>query len=1056
MELINDIFSIFRKGVRKPKLNGELPKDIKNPWPGLSPYKDPIESVVQRKFCGRDKEIFELTRMIDENIFVTLYGKSGNGKTSLLNAGVFPQLRRMQYIPINIRLGMDAIGMSFQQCIIRQIEKYFTEERIEERWVIQPISDRTSENYLWNYFARHRFFADNRHETIVYPVITLDQFEEVYRSRRNEADILLRQINYLADKSHKLEDRYLNDGLYTYEYNFRFLVSIREDDLYLLEDSIDNNMLYPMKETRYRLRSLSPQGAKDVIFIPGEGLFDNAEKTKIAKTIIDLARGKNNDEISSNVLSLICNRIYVNYLRTGGNGYISYNLINSFISDNPLEKFYIEATAHLTNSERSYLEDNLVDIAGRRGWVSQANFEQIFKKKGASLLSGPQKILQENNDRIELIHDSFCQVLIDQKNKRLDRWRTFVEHLALMAMVGLLYYRYSLFHPFLNSLEPQSFVEVLMLYAMGCIGYFSLIFLLIVIGVVRKSFPTSFSWFAALILLIPTIADVFMNPQSVNLPLPYHIATAFLAGFTLWAHIYNLRNRPKDPESRYTYYSLLDIRSLKLWALVYLCFLVYYYVYEAPNGWYVSNTAFTVYLVIIPSLFYSVFDNENGHGWGVILLLFIPIAFIVYYTSDTEFLVLSEELPTLSLLLLLYFLYLPIETLWAITDDFESTTNRVLVIIIFIAIIFGLYALLYQYKLAMLAVWCLLTLTIVYLMCRDENKYESLICIATFIVTIGLFIFSKGYNPMIKNVNIAEQKGEWHWNMVMAKSDQFYHIYDGWTGCDLLGIGFDFQDENKNLVKKLNHNIDMNYEIVNNLFEISGADSTITFKSHPIFEQYISRESDKNSLSAIIFQQHRKKIFNDFINTKHHHQANQDSKIIKQLSLKEQEMLENTLSSNNDSIIKHNISHLLCKALSSSWLNHATDSVGVIGDMYYFNYLCAFIHFTESHFYTQIYEEKNTDWDGTFEELAVKYIECIDSIRTPSRDKVIEKTLPRLIEIYNNTNDYGLKTLLYGKIIRMQQIAILHGLGREKWARYKLSSSIGVDINKFYLEHRFR
>ena len=49
---------------------------------------------------------------------VLLSGKSGVGKTSLLNAGVFPRLRSEGYLPVSIRLGIDATDVSFQKCIL--------------------------------------------------------------------------------------------------------------------------------------------------------------------------------------------------------------------------------------------------------------------------------------------------------------------------------------------------------------------------------------------------------------------------------------------------------------------------------------------------------------------------------------------------------------------------------------------------------------------------------------------------------------------------------------------------------------------------------------------------------------------------------------------------------------------------------------------------------------------------------------------------------------------------------------------------------------------------
>ena len=67
-----------------------------NPWPGLASYEDPAKSDRKLKFCGRDNDIFDVTRLIDDNLLLVLYGKSGIGKTSLLKAGVFPKLRLEQ------------------------------------------------------------------------------------------------------------------------------------------------------------------------------------------------------------------------------------------------------------------------------------------------------------------------------------------------------------------------------------------------------------------------------------------------------------------------------------------------------------------------------------------------------------------------------------------------------------------------------------------------------------------------------------------------------------------------------------------------------------------------------------------------------------------------------------------------------------------------------------------------------------------------------------------------------------------------------------------------
>lgn len=416
-------------------------KTYNNPWAGLSSYQDPEGSDVQLKFCGRDNESFDVMRLIDDNIFVTLYGKSGTGKTSLLNAGVFPRLRREQYLPVSIRLGMDAIDMSFQQCILTKLDKTLDGKGHKETIDVVPMpDDEQSPAYLWSYFARTRFVAND--DSTLFPVVVFDQFEEVFRHRRQDAEALLRQIYFMMDENHALSDRMVDGQPYQYDFNFRFVASIREDDLYRLEDSIDNCYLPDMKRCRYRLRSLSEQGARDAVLIPGEGLFRPEEEEGIVRTIMEIARNKDDDSISTNILSLICSRIFVDCQKSGAE-FITPALVDTFVKGNPFEQFYNEATRGFSNREKNYIEDHLVDSTGRRNSVPEADF-LLHVKKGVVLLEGTQKILQRtsvssdgSNYRIELIHDSFCEPLEGQRQKRLQRKR--VKQITTISVLALLF-----------------------------------------------------------------------------------------------------------------------------------------------------------------------------------------------------------------------------------------------------------------------------------------------------------------------------------------------------------------------------------------------------------------------------------------------------------------------------------------------------------------------------------------------------------------------------------------------------------------------------------------
>ena len=411
------------------------PKDsLQNPWAGLASYEDPAISKRQLLFCGRDAESYDVARLIDNNFVITLYGRSGIGKTSLIQAGVFPLLRREQYTPLVVRFGIRSdVTRSFQDLLTDAIENSLRKSggTIRVVNVVDEQTDRQAPDYLWNYFARRQFIhADGG---VTFPVAVFDQFEEVFRKPddRQQAETLLAQLRYLADETHALPDRIVDGQPYSYDFNFRFVLVIREDDLYRLEDSIDNCSLATLKQFRYRLRPLSDECTRSVITIPGAGLFVEAEQKHIVRTIKEIARNKEDDSVSTNILSLICNRIFEAY-RKSSSEYITSELVETFVKGNPFEQFYKDATKELAKDERYYLERNLVDSSGHRDSVSESDFEKAIKKgeRRKELIEGEMRILQrsavsssEGNARIELLHDSFCEPILKQRDKRKRRER---------------------------------------------------------------------------------------------------------------------------------------------------------------------------------------------------------------------------------------------------------------------------------------------------------------------------------------------------------------------------------------------------------------------------------------------------------------------------------------------------------------------------------------------------------------------------------------------------------------------------------------------------------
>ena len=61
-----------------------------NPFPGLRPFRDDEEHL----FFGRENQVDAMVDKLAETRFLAVVGTSGSGKSSLVNCGLRPALRR--------------------------------------------------------------------------------------------------------------------------------------------------------------------------------------------------------------------------------------------------------------------------------------------------------------------------------------------------------------------------------------------------------------------------------------------------------------------------------------------------------------------------------------------------------------------------------------------------------------------------------------------------------------------------------------------------------------------------------------------------------------------------------------------------------------------------------------------------------------------------------------------------------------------------------------------------------------------------------------------------
>ena len=115
----------------------------KEPWPGLASYTEEDRNY----FAAREIERDELLERVLQHRLTVLYGLSGLGKSSLLQAGLFPALRERHNLPVYVRLNFatEAAGL---------VDQVFAAIEAAAQAVQAKMPARQDDETLWEYFQR--------------------------------------------------------------------------------------------------------------------------------------------------------------------------------------------------------------------------------------------------------------------------------------------------------------------------------------------------------------------------------------------------------------------------------------------------------------------------------------------------------------------------------------------------------------------------------------------------------------------------------------------------------------------------------------------------------------------------------------------------------------------------------------------------------------------------------------------------------------------------------------------------------------------------------------
>ncbi len=391
---------------------------------GLQSYTEAQSNL----FFGRDTETDTLTSLIDVNTLTIVFGRSGTGKTSLLNAGVFPRLRKSFCLPFRIRLEFNSNSAD----LITQVKKVLKEEIDKYGFKVDAYP---SSETLWEYFHKEPLWKT------VTPILVFDQFEEIFTlSKSNprfasvELPLFWQELSNLIENHipENLKEKFLEQKEKV-GYNYKkpkakVVFSFREE--YLPEFETLAAKIPSLKYSRFRLLPMNGNQAYEVI----TRTWKENINTKEAKHLVSYFTNEPGIEdysfvtVEPSLLSQVCAYIDKERMESGG-GKVSAELLNKYPKETILRSIYNEAiiaadnSLNLPNDKEAnknlikvFVEEKLITTEGYRTRYNLSADDEVLKPGILALTT--RYFIREDDNVVELTHDVLAPIIKSDREKR--------------------------------------------------------------------------------------------------------------------------------------------------------------------------------------------------------------------------------------------------------------------------------------------------------------------------------------------------------------------------------------------------------------------------------------------------------------------------------------------------------------------------------------------------------------------------------------------------------------------------------------------------------------
>ena len=401
--------------------------DRENPWPGLVSFPEAAEAY----FNGRDAERDDLLRLIRRETLTLLYGLSGLGKSSLLNAGLFPLLRQEHFLPVYVRLDHAETSPPHDEQVRRALAAECAARGVEA----PPARDGEG---VWELLHRaDGGFWDAKNYPVT-PVLVIDQFEEIFTlgvaspARRDRSLRFMAELGDLIDNRppdalvRRLDGDPDAAAAYTFAHpGCKVVVSMREDflpELGRLGEHTRSTFQNYLRLLRMRgdtavgaiLRTggplVDPGVARAIVYFLAKVPADRQAATDLATVDVEPA-----------LLSLVCRELNQRR-RDAGLAKMDLGLLD--VSQTAiLAKFYEESFEGMSPGVRVFVEEELLTETGYRDAAALDDAARVADVTPAAIDALVLRRLIRKEERfgtprIELTHDVLTDVVRESRDRR--------------------------------------------------------------------------------------------------------------------------------------------------------------------------------------------------------------------------------------------------------------------------------------------------------------------------------------------------------------------------------------------------------------------------------------------------------------------------------------------------------------------------------------------------------------------------------------------------------------------------------------------------------------